>query len=49
VEDDRELLTEREAADPQGDGRRGILIDQGPAKQFVGEMVVHFPSVSAVR
>ena len=50
VEDDRELLAEREAADPQGDGRRGVLVDQGPAKQFVGEVVVHASSsVSAVR
>ena len=49
VEDDRELLAEREPAHPQGDRRRGILVDQGPAEQFVGEMVVHVPSISAVR
>ena len=49
VEDDRELLAERQPADPQGDRRRGVLVDQGPAEQFVGEMVVHVPSISAVR
>ena len=49
VEDDRELLAEREAGDPERDRSRGVLIDQGPAEQFVGEMVVHVPSISAVR
>ena len=49
VEDDRELLAERKAGDPERDRSRGVLIDQGPAEQFVGEMVVHVPSISAVR
>ena len=44
VEDDRELLAEREAGDPERDRSRGVLIDQGAAEQFVGEMVVHVPS-----
>ena len=48
MEDDGELLAERQAADPQRDRSRGVLIDQGPAEQFVGEMVVHVPSISAV-
>ena len=47
VEDDRELLAEREAGDPQRDRSRGVLIDQGPAEQIVGEMVVHVPSIGS--
>ena len=42
-----QAIAEREAPDSQRDRSRGILIDQGAAEQFVGEMVVHVPSIGS--
>ena len=36
MEDDRERVAEREAADPERDRSGRVLIDQGPAEEVVG-------------
>jgi hypothetical protein len=40
VEDDRQRLAQRESRDAQGDGSRGLGVDERPSEQIVG-VVVH--------
>jgi len=39
VEDHRDLLADRQAANAEGDGGRCLGVDQGPPKQVVGAMI----------
>ena len=40
VEDDRELLAQRQPGDAQGDRGGGLLVEEGPPKDVVGVLAV---------
>ena len=47
VEDDGQRVAQRQAADPERDRSRGVLIDQGTAEEVVGVVVhVHLSAAS---
>ena len=41
VEDDRQLVADRQATDAQGHGRRRLRVDESSAQQLLGMVLVH--------